>query len=155
MKYLILSFLMGVGVLLPFKALAIDWYLGCQIHSGAITKGLFPGQFACLNPISADRDADNLLDTTSCDNIDVFWLLDQDGSGTESTGTVRLEVCPFNADLNTEAKFALGCRNYGDLLDTSTNESNLGLGGALIWANVAADPTQDPQLIIVCNGPTP
>ena len=155
MKYLILSFLMGVGVLLPFKALAIDWYMGCQIHAGAITNGLFPGQFACLNPISADRDADNLLDTTACDNIDVYWFLDQDGSNTDSTGTVQLMVCPFNAGLDTEAKFAIGCRNYATVLDTTTGESHLGLGGSLLWANIVADPTQDPQLIIVCNGPTP
>ena len=155
MKYLILSFLMGVGVLLPSQALAIDWYLGCQIHAGAITKGLSPGQFACLNPISADRDADNLLDTTSCDNIDVYWFLDQDGSNTASTGTVQLMTCPFNADLNTEAKFAIGCRNYATVLDTTTGESHLGLGGSLLWANIVADPTQDPQLVVTCNGPTP
>ena len=156
MKRLILSLLVGVGVLLPFKSLAIDWYVGCQIHPGAITKALTPGQFACLNPITADRDADNLLDTTSCDNIDVFWFLDQDGSGTESTGTVQLEVCPFNAGLNTKAKFALGCRDYGDVLGVTEGlESNLGLGGALVWANIVIDPTQDPQLVISCNGPTP
>ena len=154
MKRLILSLLVGVGVLLPFKSLAIDWYVGCQIHPGAITKALTPGQFACLNPITADRDADEMLDTTSCDNIDAFWLLDQDGSNTDSTGTVQLTVCPFNAALDTEAEFLIACQDYGSVLNSS-NESNLGLGGALIWANIIVDPTQDPQLIITCNGPTP
>ena len=141
------TLLLAALLLVPLTASALDWV---RCGSSNTVTGLSPGRSACLSPVTADPDADGLLDVAACDNFDAIWLLNQNGDGSASTGTMDIETCPNNSALDTEAKFALGCRKLGETLDASTNESNLGLAAHKIWAN-ASSPNEDPQLIIDCH----
>ena len=140
------TLLLAALLLVPLTASALDWTI---CGSSRVITGVSPGRSACLSPVTADPDADGLLDTAACDNFDAIWLLDQNGDNTASTGTMQLETCPNNSALDTEAKFAFGCRDLTAVLDTS-NESNLGVAAHKLWAN-ATSPNEDPQLIIVCH----
>ena len=142
MRYLLLAALL----LVPLTASALDWTI---CGSSRVITGVSPGRSACISPVTGDPDPNGTLDTASCDNFDAIWLLDQNGDGTASTGTMQLETCPSSSALTTLTKLAAGCRDLTAVLDTS-NESNLGIAAYRIWAN-AGSPNEDPQLIIVCH----
>lgn len=143
-----------VGVLVAPAAHA-TWLRSCQTGATASSVG-GGGSFVCHNPASEDDDP-GVLDTSACENVDIFWYDNATGDGGgDLDGTAAIFTCPVvaNAALDTEAERLAGCQplNGGTVLSPAATEVQ-GLGAVRVWADVELASTEN-QLVVRCAQPS-
>lgn len=134
-----------------------DWVQNCPGNAGVMVDLSPPGVYFCHNPQSANDDP-GLLRTNSCENIDIYWYDNIDGTGGGSAGTAAIYTCPFvsAAATDTEAERELACQplnnGVGTVLSATTTEIQ-GAGVVQLWADVEGGTT-DNQLVVRCSQPS-
>ena len=141
------SFLVILALLLPLTAHAGKWNL-----FGSTTRqvnGLQAGEWASFDPVTADVDPVP-LNLGSCENFDVFYYVDVDGSTTDSSSTVALYTCPGDTS-STDACQPLNA-GTGTTMSATVTEV---FGASAIWlfADVSAF-NEDARIIVKCAQPS-
>jgi hypothetical protein len=147
------------GLLLPMTASAtpaedsdVVWLRACQ---GLKVASVSAGTYVCLTPDSDadDEVASNVLDVSSCENVDIFLHDDYDGDATACTYTWDIEMCPPGAGaLATDALKNAACADLPGATDLSGDdvESNLAVQFLRVVGNNAGANPDSCRIVVKC-----
>jgi hypothetical protein len=155
-----LAFLTGLLVLAWCVPATADWLKGCR-EGGVFTDSLGgTGKIACHAPATA-TDSPSPIQVGDCDQVDIFWYPDRNGSGADSAGQAAVYTCPstasasFDADgdgnVNDAVDWRLMCQplDGGTVLNAVNTEAE-GWGAFWLWFDVTG-VDEDPELMVKCN----
>lgn len=153
MRILLTLFAFVAVLLVALSAGASDWRSCKTDHKDGdpITDGreiLQPSglRVACYDV--DDATDSEILNVMQCENVDVRFNPDIDGSDT--TGTVNVMGC-VNSTANTNACSIIENTTLDGDESTSTDVIN-GAGEAWIWVDTQTDPSGgDARVLVVCN----
>jgi hypothetical protein len=168
MKILYLFGLGLLGLLFCSTAQGANWLQGCQqdaaTRAGAAVTSVGAGETVCTFPTSTDPDPP-VLDTTSCENFDVFVYDDADGDGTACGACAyKLTHCPMPANKTaaddddnqlTETEAANACELFETGHTKPTIGDTLGAAADYFWLNQDGTVTNDPVVRVRCNAGLP
>lgn len=151
--------LLGLGALAaPLPALAVPaqtgtWLKGCQ--TGQTSKSLKGGQWACYTPAAGadDESASPILDTTQCENVDIWMADDYAAAAAACTVTWDIEQCPpGGSGLATDAAKNDACEDAPGVTDLSGNdvESDLAMKFLRVVGNNAGANIENCQIVVYC-----
>lgn len=150
-----LLLLLGALMIVPAWAAASDWRDCADSHQAGrvLTDGreiLQPNgrRAACFD--TDDSTDSEILNVLACENIDVRFDPDLDGS--DMTGTVNVLGC-VAPTASTDACAVIENTTLDGDSSNSTDILN-GAGEAWIWVDTQTDPSGgDARVLVVCNGP--
>lgn len=138
------------GLMLPLSAGA-DWLFNCQV--GDPTTRVKPGGYACHLPTSA-TDSPSILDTSQCENIDIFLYDNITGDGSGGTSIVDVYHCPVTATVSADN--TLSCSQLAATTAlSSSNPEVQGAGIVRLFLDVTAGAVSGETLLMArCSQPS-
>ena len=140
-------------VVFAVPAQVANWSRACQ--TGSTTKNLEGGSFACYTPAvgASLESASPILDTSDCENIDVFLWDDFDGDGTSCTVTWAVQGCPPGASaLATDALKNAACNTLTGVANLSGDDvkSNLAAQYVRVVGQAAGAAIDSCRIVVKC-----